>query len=46
VENDLEDGPFLGLEKPPGAGAEDESVPCSYGECADEEVFVSRQVGG
>ena len=46
MENDLEDGPFLGLEEPPGAGAEDECIPCSYGECADEEVLVGGEVGG
>jgi len=45
VEDDLENGPFLGLEEPPRTGAEDKSVPCCDGEGADEEVFVSRQVG-
>ena len=46
MENDLEDGPFLGLEEPPGAGAEDECIPCSYGKCTDEEVLVRGQVNG
>jgi hypothetical protein len=46
MEDDLKDGPFLGLEEPPGAGAEDEGVPCGYCERADEKVFVGGQVGG
>jgi len=46
VEDDLEDGPFLGLEEPPGTGAEDECVPCGDGEGANEKVFVSGQVYG
>jgi hypothetical protein len=41
VEDDLENGPFLGLEEPPGTGAKDECVPCGDGKGTDEEVFVS-----
>jgi hypothetical protein len=46
VEDNLEDGPFLGLEEPPGTGTEDECVPCGDGQGANEEVFVSGQVDG
>ena len=46
MEDDLKDGPFLGLEEPPGTGTEDKSVPCGDGEGTDEEVLVSGQVGG
>ena len=44
MEDDLEDGDSLVLrrhQKP----AEDEDVPCSYGERTDEEVYVSNKVG-
>jgi len=44
VEEDLEDGPTWGLEQAPGAGGEDEGIPCGDGECADEEVLVSTEV--
>lgn len=45
VEEDLENGPTWGLEQAPGAGGEDEGVPCGNCKCADKEVLVSAEVG-
>lgn len=44
VEEDLEGGPFCGTEQPPCSGGENEGVPGSDSEGADEEVLVGRQV--
>ena len=41
MEDDLENGPFLGLEQPPRTGAEDECVPCGDGKGTNEEILVS-----
>lgn len=45
VEDDLKGGPARRPEETPGAGREDEGVPCCDGEGADEEVLVSTEMG-
>jgi len=42
VEEDLEDGPFLGLEEPPSARRKNEGVPSCNCKGADKEVFMGR----
>ena len=46
VEDELECRPLGCPHQPPTSRREDEGVPCSYGEGADEEIFVRAQVGG
>lgn len=41
----LEDGPLGGLHEAPGAGRENEGVPCGDGESADEKVLVGGEMG-
>ena len=46
IEQGLEDGPFWGLEEPPGAWGKNEGVPGCDCECADEEILVSGEMRG
>ena len=46
MEENLQGWPFLGAQKPPCARRKNESVPSGYGERADEEVLVGRQMRG